>query len=501
MKIKETFSKTSLENFSEKSLIFILLFLCVTFRFIMLKHTCGINNDGIGYIYIAQKIWEGNLKEMFSCGGFCLGVIYSSTITAFYFFLKNWELSGNLTSIFYSSLIVFPLFKILRQIFSKSYAFLLSLIALNLPYIIKQSVDIIRDTAYWFFLLLGIYFFLNWFSTSTKYPKFYFLASVFSFLLAGLNRVEGFFVGFFSFVLFLYKQRGWKKDLQYFFAGLLILFLGIAIIFIFFPSTYEYLRHKSSFNIYLNNYEYYYNELTKLYLSTDRFFWIYFRMLLPYIPFFISLLFIVKVYNLLFPFLIYGIHTYSKRSFQFLSTKYFFALFGGYFLLLILWSYSYAYLSKRYFVPLIFIGLPLVGLGIKNFIERQFFYFIKFLIFFLITVILIISILSTIFSTRREDELIYKKIASVINKMENQHRNPIIIAGNNKKINFYVNLERKPAICALNIISPQKFFNKCNADYLILSKEEQKIYRKKLNISKIKKVTEIDGWGIFKCQK
>lgn len=505
MMLNSTFKIFS-ANTSEKLLIIILLLICMIFRLIMLKHTYGINNDGVIYIYVAQKFWEGNLEGISSCVGSILGIIYALTIAFFYSFLRNWELSGNMTSIVYSSLAVIPLFKILHHIIlSRYYAFILALIALNLPYIIKQSVDVIRDTAYWFFLLLGIYFFLNWLGTSAKslkYSRFYLLVSIFSFLLAGINRVEGFFVGFISFVFFLYKRGVFVEKSRYFFIGILTFCLGIILIFIFCPAIYDYIFHKSNFNIYHSNYKYYYNDLTKLYSHTHNFFWVYFRFLLPYIPTFITLLLIIKVYNLMFPFLIYGIFTYYKEPYRSLFAKYVTSVFWSYFLLLILWSYSYAYLSKRYFVPLILIGLPLVGLGIKNFVQKQNFHHGRLLITYSIVGILIISPLFTIFSPRREDELIYKKAASIINKIEDEHKNPITIAGNNRKISFYANLERKPAQCVLRMISPQGFFDKCNADYLVLSKEEQNIYQDTLvSSSKIIEIAEINGWKIFKCKK
>ncbi len=489
-----------LEKISDKILIIFLIFLCLILRFIMLEHTYAINNDGIGYIYMAQKLWEGDFKNMFSCGGYKLGVIYSFTIAFLNTFIKNWELSGNIASIFFSSFASIPLFKILRQFFSKTYAFFLCFIGINLPYVIKQSVDVIRDTAYWFFLLFGIFFFLKTIQNSNKTYKFFLPAGLISFLLAGINRVEGFWVAFMSLIFFILNQKNKKISLYYFLISIFVIILSIFIIWLFFPSIYEYLSIKFHIN-YGNNYKYYEKMLTKLYISTYRDYWNYIKLLLPYIPFFIAILYYIKTSNVLSPFLIYGIYVSFKNNFRLFFVKYFLFLFFSYFLLLLFWCYSYTYLSKRYFFPLYLISLPLIGIGIKNFIEKFHYSLIKFIILFLTIFILIVSILDAIFSPRRKDEVVYKKIAFEINKIEEKHKDPLIIAGSNKKINFYINLNRKPSICALNLIHPVQFFKKCNADYLIFSKKEKNKYKKWLETSKIKKIKEVDGWEIFKCEK
>lgn len=490
-----------LDKISDKILIIFLIFLCLILRFIMLKHTYVLNNDGIGYIYMAQKLWEGDFKNMFSCGGYKLGIVYSFTIAFFNTFIKNWELSGNIASIFFSSFASIPLFKILREFFSKTYAFFLCFIGLNLPYIIKQSVDIIRDTAYWFFLLFGIFFFLKVIQNPNKNYKFSFPAGLLCFLLAGMNRVESFWVGFVSLIFIIFNQKNKKNFLYYFLIGIFVIILGIFIIWFFFPSIYEYFSIKFHIKSYINNYRYYEKILTKLYISTHKDYWNYIRLLLPYIPFFIAILYYIKISNVFSPFLIYGIYVSFKNNSRLSFIKYFLYLFFTYFLLLLFWCYSYTYLSKRYFLPLYLISLPLIGIGIKNFIEKFPYTLIKFFILFLTIFILIVSIFDAIFSPRRKDEVVYKKIAFEINKIEKKHKDPLIIAGSNRKINFYINLNRKPSICPLNLIHPVQFFKKCNADYLILSKKEKNKYKKWLKFPKIKKVKEIDGWEIFKCQK
>lgn len=163
----------------------LILLLGLAVRLFAWHQTAIMNSDGTVYIQQARAIYFGLWDAMTSC---TIRYPYINTffIAAFYAVSGNWITAATAVSVFFGTLSLIPLFLLSRNFFPRGIASLVTLIHAVNPMLVDGSVDIVRDPAYWFFALLGLYLFTR--------PKggtvAGLLLSSIAFILATWTRIE-----------------------------------------------------------------------------------------------------------------------------------------------------------------------------------------------------------------------------------------------------------------------------------------------------------------------
>ncbi len=432
-------------------IIFFLFFLSFLIRIINLYLTPVINNDGVLYIYQAQKVFSGAWRQAINWG---YNFIPFSTFVIVLFFkiFHNWIIAARLCSIVFASLAVIPFYLVFRFFFSKRIVFLLSCSFILSPFFIDRSVDIIKGPIYWFLSLWGFYFFV----LASKKNRFYiYTFSSLCFILAIWCRFEAvvFFIASLISILFVNSFSSFKvriKSLIYFLMPLL--FIGIISWILFLTDIFNhriiiynlYLKHRLSLVSdrfgYLNHYR---SQLTKLWHLTHGYFWLYIRHILYILPLLFVISRIFSLLGILSIFFLLGLRKVTAFINKNKCSKYLAIATIGAFLLLVLWSYKGCVLSERYMVVFILPSFLVIGVGIEE-------------LFFILKRVdklkLMISLLVIFFSVaicnlhfKRENKVAFKEAGLLINRLE-KSRAPVKIATSESLIVFYANVNRIPTV-------------------------------------------------------
>lgn len=158
----------------------------IVLRCIAWANTTIIDPDGVLYIHQARAIYFKQWEALTNCG---LNYIanYPILIAAIYNILPNWEICARVISLFFGSAVLIPLYLMLRHFLDYKISALTTLIFAVLPLFVGRSIDALRDPTYWFFLVLGLYFFVVHMKQENRLIL---LLSSVSFLLAAWARIE-----------------------------------------------------------------------------------------------------------------------------------------------------------------------------------------------------------------------------------------------------------------------------------------------------------------------
>jgi 4-amino-4-deoxy-L-arabinose transferase-like glycosyltransferase len=154
--------------------------------------------------------------------------LYHLLIPLCYRIFGDWILAAQSISFLFGTCAVIPFYFILRHFFRPPISFIASLAFAVNPFFVSYSVDLVKDPIFWFFALLGIFFFI---SALKKDKKLYLLLfSNISFLIAGLARFEIliYFIGSMLFILF-FEDKKIKKTLI-FFAPIIVLIVLVNVL-------------------------------------------------------------------------------------------------------------------------------------------------------------------------------------------------------------------------------------------------------------------------------
>jgi 4-amino-4-deoxy-L-arabinose transferase-like glycosyltransferase len=168
----------------------LILILGLALRLYAWQHAGIINSDGAIYIHQARALYFG-LWDFINHSGQNYGTLPYPTITtlsiaALYTLCGDWVTSGTLVSLLFGTATIVPLYGLIRTFFRRDIASLATVVYAVTPILIDGSVDIVRDPACWFFLVLGLYFF----GRQERRPVLYLLLSNISLILAAWSRVE-----------------------------------------------------------------------------------------------------------------------------------------------------------------------------------------------------------------------------------------------------------------------------------------------------------------------
>jgi hypothetical protein len=224
-----------------------------------------INPDGTLYIQQARALYYGMYGSVTDCYPYLSN--YPIFVALLYPLTGDWVLSGRMVSLIFGTLSLVPLFLILRRFFDAATSTISALVFALMPAFIIHSHAVIRGPIYWFFVLLGLYFFLL--CLETKKSVFLLPLSCIAFLMATWARVEGslFLLGSALYLGISRNERGWR-GLFIFLLPLLLLFASLFLYaYLFDPNLFKLIPAEPilfRLNSFISTYQYLRENLSKL---------------------------------------------------------------------------------------------------------------------------------------------------------------------------------------------------------------------------------------------
>ena len=141
----------------ELALIFLFAF---SIRAFACQYTYVINPDGVFYIHQARAIYYGLWGDLTNCQ-ISFVSNYPFFIAGTYALLRDWIAAAKAVSLIFGATTLIPLYLLLRRFLARDISRLSILAFALIPVFVSQSADIVRDPVSWFFITLGLYFFVK----------------------------------------------------------------------------------------------------------------------------------------------------------------------------------------------------------------------------------------------------------------------------------------------------------------------------------------------------
>lgn len=198
-----------IDRYRISKLIFCVLLLGFMLRGIAWHNTFLIDPDGALYIHQARAVYYSQWASLTGCG---LGYIsnYPILVAAAYKIFPDWIICARSISFIFGFLLLIPLYLMLRHFFDINVSAITTLIFAVMPMFVGRSVDALRDPTYWFFLVLGLYFFT---ARMKKENRLFLFLSCVSFLMAAWARIEAILFIAISLCYLIFAERSIKKML------------------------------------------------------------------------------------------------------------------------------------------------------------------------------------------------------------------------------------------------------------------------------------------------
>ena len=417
-----------------------LLLIAFVLRLYAFFNTPVINHDGVLYINQARAIMNNDWGLAKQCGYDFIS-LYHLLIPLCYRIFGDWILAAQSISFLFGTCSVIPFYFILRHFFRPPISFIAGLAFAVNPFFVSYSVDLVKDPIFWFFALLGIFFFI---SALKKDKKLYFLLfSNISFLIAGLARFEIliYFIGSMLFILF-FEDKKIKKTLI-FFAPIIVVIVLVNVLnayllketlylwtFYFLPRTHRFFSDLTNNLLKPDILEKSFLALKLLLFKMSKVLYI------PFIP-----IFLISFLN---------IRKDIKRDRYF---RYFIFLSLLSLIALYLFYVKIQVLSPRYTVFFILPAFIFICFGIEKiilFLAKRGLH--EKYAHLLICLYIMTSVLVTpsILIPRTTDKVVYKTAGEYIAKIEN-NGNTVIIAPDSR-IMFYANLNSPVIECGNQLV-------------------------------------------------
>ena len=178
-------------------------------RLFCFHYTFIINPDGPLYIHQARAIYYGLGGAPWNS---VLGYFsnYPFLIAGTYTIVGDWIIAAKVVSLLFGTMILLPLYLLSKRLFDEKIALLVTLVFALIPFFVDRSVDVVRGPVFWFFLVLGMHFFVG---QIEKTKHLYLLLSSLSFVFAAWARIEGvLFIGTsYIFMLMVRRERKFVK--------------------------------------------------------------------------------------------------------------------------------------------------------------------------------------------------------------------------------------------------------------------------------------------------
>lgn len=448
--------KNRTENISQ--IIGLLLFSFII-RLYAFKYTYVINHDGVLYINQANAILNGNWELAQNCGYKFIS-LYHILIPVFYKFFGDWIIAAKSISLLFGTIAIIPFYLILKQFFRNSTAVITSLAFSINPFFVAKSVDVIKDPIFWFFALLGIFFFIVVFNNKNK--EYFLLFSSISFLIAGLARFEilVYFIGSVLYIFFSGVNRTKR---------LMLFSLPVVVACIILLSGL--LAHQKNFDMWTL----YLGPRIEMffYNFSDSVFGIHIFKKTATALSLIAYKTLKVIYFPFVPLFLIGLFTTKKELSKNPHMKYIIFLSVISFFALYLFYLKIEILSSRYTALIVLPAFIFIGFGIKKIIQfSKSKGFQDKIIIGSICLYIIVLGLSSNLGHKRTDKLIYKNIGEYIAQREDNQK--VKVMAPDARIMFYANYHSKGIECT-NQIGEYKHLIKMEYPRLVSQLKKRKI--------------------------
>ncbi len=178
--------------------------------------TAVVNPDGTLYIHQARAVYYGLWDQLTSCD---YGIVHVSNypflIAGAYALIGDWVAAAKSISILFGALTIVPIYLLARRFFDRRISWLTALSYALIPELAFSSAQVLRDPIFWFFLSLGLYFFILALEREDGRGAGPYLAlAALAFLVAAWARIEAvLFIGLSAGFLLLPGQPGKLRSL------------------------------------------------------------------------------------------------------------------------------------------------------------------------------------------------------------------------------------------------------------------------------------------------
>jgi len=435
--------------------IFLLGFLI---RLYAALNTYVVNPDGTIYIYQAKALFYAQWDQLTSCGIDYLS-IYPFLILGAHSVFQDWIISARAVSMLFGFLTLIPLYLICMLFFQRALSGMILLILIMIPFLVDTSADVVRDPVSWFFVVLGLYFFLlQW---ETHRYRILLVLSGLAFSIGVLARVEALLMIVVSFFyLCLTKQEKKLARLAYFTLAIaLIILLFCLAILLLGVSGDNIMRGREVVDKGFGLYTAYKGlRASLLTLSTnslnalDRVFFTHARSLLWWIALGTLLTYILKALSYPF-FVIYVLglrdsfrHLKKDKKAVYLSCISLASLLVLYIHILHSW-----HIYTRFMAMFLFSSIVVIGFGLERVIRftHQRLNLTSSVTFTLVGLLIIASALPKNVGPREKDKLVFRELGEIIAMREGNQKAVRVLASRHAVawISFYANSGFEGAVC------------------------------------------------------
>lgn len=439
-------------------LVILVIILGFVLRLFAYQYTYVINNDGTIYIHQARAIYYGLWSVVNSCTVNYLSP-YPILIAATYGIIGDWVASAKTVSIFFGTITLIPLYLLTKRFLKEEISILVTLIFALTPVFVTVSTYGARDPLFWFFSILGFYFFIGQIGKGNSWGLF--LSSI-SFILATLSRIEAILYPIVSCLCLITAKDEQKfKRLTFFLIPPLLLSLLLLGQMVVNPSGINWHRLKeipSRLLTSLTQYQEVRLHLKELIIhppagipsgffdNARTLFW------------FIALGTVMNntVEAFFYPFfLIFIIGLIGsgiwKRIREEQDVRYFAILAASAVVASYVYIFAYWEIENRYFVLLVLPSFIFLGFGLKRILHflRSRFLLKEHLVLPLLVLLIMGSVLPKDLKSREADKLVFKEIGETIARREGNNREiEVLVLGNSGRwISLYANLHFPGASC------------------------------------------------------
>src|SRR3990172_6832587 len=152
-----------LSNISKKEWVLLMGFMALAFiiRLFFLRYEYVLSPDGVYYAILGKNLISGNLKDGLST---YWPPLYPLLIGISSFIFQDLEFSGRFTSVLAGSLLVIPVYLLIRNFHGKDVASLGTILIIVYPSLISYSTKVATESTYTLFLMIGIL--VGWYALS-----------------------------------------------------------------------------------------------------------------------------------------------------------------------------------------------------------------------------------------------------------------------------------------------------------------------------------------------
>ena len=440
--------------------IFLFFCIAVLLRLYVYKFTYIINLDGVNYIHQAKVLFSGQLENLYNCGLQFLS-IYPLFIAGLYKLCNDWIFAAKAVSFLFGLGVLIPLYFLLKRFFGTQTSNLTFLLFALCPVFVIRSIDVVRGPIFWFFLVWGLFFFIQYIENK-KYCSLIF--SMLFYLLSAWARTEGIILIPISiFYIFINSQNKLKVSIILGFACIISFLLVLILQAAFDISLAKYLRFHDILDKATEPFSKY-NEVRSFLKNQALLNNSFFENFLMKARLNIWLIALGTIINNMLEaffvpfciFLIYGFTGIKEKIILDKRLFYFLLIFISGIIVLVFQLLQCWAMEHRYFAIVILSCAVFMGFGLENIIH-----YLQLRFRFKETtaiIIVCIFVLGTGFAKnlkpREKNKFIYKQMGEFIAKHEDPETLIQIVAGSpavHKWVLFYANVNKKNYLCPDNL--------------------------------------------------